>query len=575
MTRLNGKVINKKLWSFDIETVGQKNKFLMGTILGDDNLLKTFWDKNEFIDYIFNRFDYFRRGYIYATNLNFDILALINETKKLKDIKPIIRGSQMLCVKFEDNYRHNITFVDSFNFLKVSVAKMGQIVNIPKLPHPLFLGSKPKTREEEKELIDYNIQDAKITYEFMKLLQNGFNSIGANLKITIASTSMDLFRRRFLKKTIYQPNRFIIDYLYNAYYGGRTEVIKRGIVKNLNYYDVNSLYPSVMINEYPDPNRICFSKCIKKKTILDYEGVAHVRLKSPNTYIPYLPYRHEEKKIKKLVFPVGDIDGYYTFYEIRKAFDLGYELISAYDGVIYFKTFRPFDDFIKVLYKLRTEYKDKGDVRELIVKLLMNSNYGKWAQKIDKKETILHVSKVTESMIKNADSIFRTGDFFVMNEAYKKVPVFVNPIFSIYTTAYARNTLFDFIQKSGKDKIYYYDTDSIFTKSSMETSLKLGELKKEFTIKNGILVKPKMYCIDDYVKCKGVFKLNAKEFSEMLFTKRATLERFVKFKEANKRGLYYNEIIKYDKFLDLEDNKRIWAKKFSPFDSQDSKPLII
>ena len=71
----------KKLWGFDIETYGQKNKFLMCSIVGDDKIKETFWDKHEFIRYLKRKMEVFRHGYIVSTNLQFDLLGAFHETE--------------------------------------------------------------------------------------------------------------------------------------------------------------------------------------------------------------------------------------------------------------------------------------------------------------------------------------------------------------------------------------------------------------------------------------------------------------------------------------------------------------
>lgn len=569
---LNDSVKEKKIWAFDIETKGQKNKFVMGSIVGDRGIKEVFWDKKYFFDFLMRKERLFRDGVIVATNLNFDFMGLISDTSLMNRFKPIIRNSQMLSATLESDRskRHKIKFIDSWNFSKISVENMGKIIGLNKLNTPKCFKRDPRTEEEKEELKNYNLRDSEITYLFMKKLQDGFNSLNANLKMTVSSTAMDLFRRNYQDRIFYQPSKDILSYLYAGYYGGRTEAIKRGHVTNLNYYDVNSLYPSVMMNEYPETSRFTYSKIIKHDTIEQYEGVANVIITAPDLYIPYLPLRHDNK----LIFPKGTFRGTYTFFELRKALSLGYTIDKFNDGIIYFRKFYPFREYVEKLYALRQEYKKDNDSREMIVKLMMNSLYGKFAQKIDKKEVIVHKDNVTMQMLNSTDNVFRSGDFFIFNDPYDKIPAFVNPIFSIYTTAYARDRLYDYMRNRQKD-VYYFDTDSLFIKGSLDVSHRLGEMKLEMQIKDGIIVKPKMYIADDYVKCKGLFKMDRNSFCNLLTTKTAHMERFVKFKEANKRGLEYNEIIEFDKILDLEDNKRKWYDKFNPDMLQDSEALAM
>lgn len=566
----------KCIYGFDIETYGDYNKFLMGSIIGDNGIKAIFWNKEKMIEYILNNAENkLRHGYIMATNLQFDILSLFNESSQFKNIEPLIRNSKMLCCKLgidKDN-KKKLIFSDTLNFASFSVEKWGKILNIPKLEKPKCFGKKPKNEDEIKELERYNLNDSFITYKAGKFLQQGFNTLGAEMKITIASTSLDLFRRKFQKDIFYQPQEKYLKFLFNGYYGGRCEVIKRGLIKNLKYYDFNSLYPSVMINEYPMPNNFKYSNFIKLNTIMEYEGVVKIKIKAPDLYIPYLPLRTEKPNIK-LLFPKGIFTGYYSFFEIRKAIELGYKIIKFYDGIIYFKKFMPFKEYIEQLYKERLKNQINNSSMELINKLFMNSLYGKFAQKIEYKEIIVHESKVDIKMINASDNVFRSGNFFIFKKRYDKIPAFVNPIFSIYTTAYARDKLYNILIKN-PNSVYYYDTDSIISNKDFETSHNLGDLKLEYNIKEGILVKPKMYIINETARCKGIGFLNKKEFNELIKNKKFIINKFVKFKECNRRNLYYNQKLEVLKQLNLEDNKRIWEDKFNPNVLQDSCAIEI
>lgn len=565
------------LWGFDIETYGKKNKFLMCSIVGDMGIRKSFWEKEDFLRYIstsMKRKEMFNKGYITATNLQFDITGLLYESSMFNNFYPIIRNGKFLLVKIPvDKYR-NIKFIDTQSFCYFSVKKWGEILKLAKLPTPKCFMRKPRNSEEEREMEIYNLRDSEITYRAIKLIQQGYNHLGGELKITASASAMDMFRRTAQKEIYFQPKRNLLEYLYKGYYGGRVEVIKRGAVSNLKYYDFNSLYPSVLSdNEFPYPNAFKYSRYINMRTINRYEGVCRVKIKSPKMYIPYLPYR-VEKPEKKLIFPVGEFTGYYTFFEIREAIKLGYSVVKFYSGVIYFKKFNPFKDYMSRLYDVRRKQKLNDNPLEIVTKLDMNSLYGKFAQRIDQKDEIIHESNVTFDMIREAQYIDRVGEFFIFKKPYSRIPAFVNPIFSIYTTAFARDKLYKAVCRC-RDKIYYYDTDSLMTKKYFETSGRIGELKLEFRINDGILVKPKMYIVNDKVKCKGMGFMERGDFYKLLVEKQRKMIRLAKFKESNRRGLHYNEQLEYYKIVDLEDNKRDWDEKFDAFSCQGSEALVI
>lgn len=571
MKPLKTKLRAKKLWGFDIETYGKKNDFLMGSIFGDDNICRTFWDNEKFIDFIVKKKDLFRKGYITATNLQFDILSLFKNTEHLKNIEPFIKNSNFIMCKYNIAHRESIKFLDSFNYYKFSVKRMGNIIGIDKLPKPVFLGEKIKNNLERLELEEYNLRDSVITYRFMKFLQKNFNSMNAELKLTSASTSMNLYRRNYQKEEFIKPFPFQINYMQRGYYGGRTEIFKRGHVKNLKYYDINSLYPSVMTKEFPKPSKFSIVKFLRKNALYEYEGVAYAKITAPKLYIPYLPLRHNNK----LIFPIGEFKGYYTFFELREAEKLGYRIKKLYSALIYFERFTPFKEYVEELYKKRLLYKKNNDERQHIIKLFLNSLYGKFAQKTGEKEKIIHKSKVAYNLIEQNEHINWVNDWFIFKEKQERIPCFINPIFSIYTTAYARHRLYQYINKVAPKNVYYCDTDSLFTSKYIETSDRIGEMKFVCKINDGILIKPKMYVINKIPRCKGVNALDYDRFMNILYSQKILLNKFSKFKESNRRKLSYNEKITVLKHIDLEDNKRIWTERFKKDELQNSAPLSI
>lgn len=590
---------SKNIFAFDIETYSNKNLFLMGSIYGEffnpysdeiEIVDEVFWDKNKFINFVLNDYRLFNNSYIFATNLGFDFFALFENTKYLEEFILVLRGSSLITAKFKNEKKKVLIFTDTYNFYKASVKHLGEIVNISKMSSPICLGKKPKDNTEKIELENYNKIDTRITFEFAKLLQKGFNLLNSTMKITIASTSMDLFKRNFLKQPIFQKLEHI-DTFYNAYYGARTEVLNRGYCENLFYYDFNSLYASVMEEkEYPLPNSEKYLKKCNKKLLLntDYEGIVKATVYIKNIDLPYLPYRYySDKNNYKLIFPKGLFTGYYTFFELRKAIELGYIIVDLGEAIYYTKKFKPFKEYVKTLYSLRLKYKNEKNPLEQVTKLNLNSLYGKFAQRYKENEEIYHINSLSAMQLKeyiNNSESYKTiirGDYlYVKNLVTDYIPNFIIPIFSVYVTAYGRTKLYEKIKEIGVKNVYYYDTDSIITPLKLNNSKKLGELKLENYLIRGYLVAPKTYCFetDDkpIIKFKGVPHLDSTEdFLKILRDKKYIFNKFVKFKEANSRNLKYNEILKIEKSFSFEDTKRVWKDKFSFNKFQSSNSIVI
>lgn len=580
---------------FDIETYGDSNKFLLSSFYFSDDEIYTFDDKDENIDFILKNSKKFKDSIIWAHNMAFDFLGLLYGTDHFKEFFILQRGSDFIlassnvyknkfCYAIPTKTRDlrqidKITFYDTMSHAKFSLKSIGDIIGIPKLEKPDFLGSKPKTRSEYAYLKKYNIQDSKITKYFADFLQKSYNSLGCQIKSTIASTSMDLFRRKYLKRSLWTPDKEILKILYKAYYGGRTEILNRGYnTEPLNVYDFNSQYPYVMkTKEYPDPNTMRKFNTGALDTLKNYMGITNVTLEAPDIHLPYIPYRDD-----KLLFPKGIIKGYYTNYEIMKALEYGYKIKNIKDGIYYTKTFNLFDEFVTTLYDLRLKYKADNNPMQMPTKILLNSLYGKWAQNIFDKSEIIHINNITQDQYNDPKTQYITDEFFRISKEYDKIPNFINPIISIYVTAYARSLLYDNILNIDSENVFYMDTDSIFTTKNINSSLKLGALKHEYTAKDYYLVKPKFYALrltDDSVKIriKGCHNLiqNMESFEDILKNKNTRSFRFMKYREALRSGLDPNTKINADKILNLEDTKRLWKNKFNLKNFEGSHALVI
>jgi len=296
---------------------------------------------------------------------------------------------------------------------------------------------------------------------------------------------------------------------------------------------------------------------------------------------PYLPYRSD--KLKKLIFPTGVFTGVYTHFELNKAIELGYKILSIERQYIYKKSFYPFRSFIYDMYHQRMKYKKEKSPFELIFKLTMNSSYGKFAQKQSTDISFIDIN--TFSKKEEDDFLYNNyHDSFYLNETGKGFTVdklecessFVIPIFSIYTTAYSRDVLYNYLTKY---EALYCDTDSITTSKRIEESIELGEMKLEYNIKNGVLVKPKMYMYetDDkfIIKLKGVPTRTREVFIDILNKKSINYDKFSKIRESLRGGINPNSIIKVTKNVGLEDTKRVWVNSFNPNILEESTPILL
>ena len=572
---MKGKIKQFKYVGFDVETFGDSNEFYSGGLYWyndrGEECFEYYTDRFLLIEAMLCR--RFRNYTFVATNLGFDLTALFFGTEYWNDIVNTSRGSDILLSTYKLKNNHGkIKIIDTFNFVHYGVAKLGKIIGIDKLEKPSFWikkdggdfeAIKPRNSDEDVELEIYNKMDCKISCDFMYFLQKGINEAGGNLKITIASTSMDVWRRSHLKENLTKENFFIPDikdFIFKGYYGGRTEVFKRGYFEDLNYYDVNSLYPSVMRNDFPLPQSIKKVSTPMISFIKDFEGVCECDVICPSDIkVPLLPVKTSQGK---LVFPVGNFRGTYNHCELRKALELGYKLVPL-KQVIYTQTFNPFNSYVNTFYNKRLEYKAQGSNMELIYKLLLNSLYGKFAQKEKQKMTIENLDFVSDKRKKELlfgdESVLVKNNHLIDIKKSRFDGLFSIPILSSYTTSYARLLMYDFINR---DDCVYTDTDSVVIRGELPTGTELGDMKLEYKVDKGVFVKPKFYLMNDDIKIKGVNRASIDNFNSILRGESVSKIKFSKLRESIRRGINPNTKITVEKNLSLEDNKREWSEDF-------------
>lgn len=570
------RMFSKKIYGFDIETYNNNKSFYCASIYNPDGSFDTFFDKDECIDHF--RKKRFYKSIVCASNLKFDFAGLFFGKKEIKNFNMLWKSSKMLWAKTyikNGNFQRKpygntmLTFLDTFNYSPLSVANLGKLLNLPKLEKPKFLGRKPANKAEATELITYNKRDAEISAKALQFFFKAFQKLGGDCCNTLASTAMSLYRNKYLDNSymLHWPNE--LDDIFKGYYGGRTEAFARGGFKDYNYYDFNSLYPSVMINDFPDPNTKEISRENTDRYIHNFDGMSLVTVDCPYMDYPLLPYRYDNK----LIFPIGKFRSWQSHVELRKAVDLGYRIIKIHRSYYYKDNCIPFHDYVRDLYALRMNYKNQNNPMEYVIKILLNSLYGKFGQKFRGRDNFIPLNHTVEELE-------QLGEFEIIGEYLRIIndsdpAPFCIPIWASYVTSYARLKLHEFILKSNP---LYVDTDSLITRKDFGDSKALGKLKLEMKVSKGIIVKPKFYGLqtesESYVKAKGVgVKMVWDDLIKLLVTGQITYDKFMQWRESVRRGFIPNEIQSITKRLGLDDNKRSWGKDFNSNELQYSQPL--
>ncbi len=529
---------NNELCFADIETVIENNihKAVVISILHEKNM-KSFIiqkDLNHFFDYIQLNFE---KPIIYFHNFGrFDSIFLLKNliTEQNYKITKIIERNNVI-YQIQIN---NIIFRDSKLMIPLSLQNIGKtFCTINNKKDFEYSDISEIYKSNPKLVIEQCENDCLVLQEgFLKFrseIKNQFN-ISIENHLTIPSLALKLFKNNYydVKKTPISKNSYDYDeFIRESYYGGIADVYKP-YLENGYCYDVNSLYPYIMmINKFP----VGMPKFVNPDEIdiNNFIGFIKCHVLNDNSDNTLLPYRDP---IKGLICPAGRWTGVYYYKEVLKAIELGYH-IEIIKGVQYEKEDYIFSNFVNDLYNLRI--KNKNNSKNIICKLLMNSLYGRFGMKIfventkfikykelmkmKENYTLINCHPLIES--ENAeDSLYivtlRRNP--VNNKERYNLSVDTETAVQIASaiTSYARIYIYPF-KNLKNNACYYSDTDSLFLEKELDkihVGEELGKFKLEYKVKKGYFLAPKIYQIKFFNnESKNVFKgLKKDEFKDYI-----------------------------------------------------------
>jgi hypothetical protein len=165
-----------------------------------------------------------------------------------------------------------------------------------------------------------------------------------------------------------------------AYFGGRVELLRQGVHRNVAAADLRSAYPAAML-ELPSLRGAKLRK--RKRFNPARAGIWRVRWdctdgNSPSQLLAPFPVRHK----MSIFYPLAG-EGHYHTIEVATAIELGYPVQVLY-GYVLAQPVKRRDDrpfaWIADTYQARLRFKREGRAAEKMVKLGINSVYGKLAQ---------------------------------------------------------------------------------------------------------------------------------------------------------------------------------------------------
>lgn len=486
-----------KFLVFDIESQGF-DKFLIGGVYDGKNFAHTEKTRNfkNLMELIFKSPDNITIVYAHFGGI-FDFIHvldfLFSESPKILIENIILQGSKILSMEVVYLNRR-MKFIDSSGLFPFSLEKLSKSFGVKhvKIDHDVS-----NLTEVTTELIEYLKNDCVGLYECLDVYFKKNDIYDLPHQMTRSGLSFQAFKQ-FNGHVLPKYSGEINDYSRKSYFGGRTEIFKPIYdheEKPLYYYDINSLYPSVMReNDFMGATKKFVSKFDENEL-----GIYKMELECPDIEIPLLgiPYQG------KYIFPVGKIQGYFCSPEINKALSLGYKIKKVYSGITFHNQGKIFKDFVDFYYSKRL--KTSCPVEKIIYKDILNHLYGRLGINQDREE--ISFEKLEGSRIL---SEIKIKDYYIhLYSREKKIYIYSAPALSSFVTSYARLKLYSYFEKAGFNNIYYCDTDSLFTTTKLENSTNLGQMKLEKTLKQACFLLPKTYSLIDInnvqdIKLKGI-----------------------------------------------------------------------
>lgn len=499
-------------------------------------------DMNAFFEKIFLQMKG-KKVLCFIQNEDFDIRFILKYCIEVMKINPKIiqSNSKILQVNIPDT---QIVFRDSLQFLLCSQAKAEETFLGRKIKEDVdfvkildMLQSKDSAMVEiaYKTLESRVRSDVKGLYEVIKTYQHLFKEdYGINMysHVTLPSFSMAMFRQDirtnmglylstlnpyfdFSFSSGYQWKTKNHEDLYHwtrkSYFGGRNEIFDLNYVKDVYYYDFNSLYPSICITKpFPVPKKYFimnyvdldfFYKNVRENFLYIIEAEVE-----ENLLYPILPTRDKNNSVK---FLNGEKTGVWCSPQFERFLDFPEnKLIKIIKIRVYTEQENYFKSYMKESFDKKKKYAREGnEAKVMIEKIKMNSLTGKPAQKIKKEQWVLFTEEYFEELQHKSlgfDIIEFSPDYRLIKMELESFKDFMIVEFTAFITSYAQTEIHKFFYdlKNEHIEFYYCDTDCVFTNKPLELNKRLSERigENELQLKNELV--PKGY---EFIQEKGLY----------------------------------------------------------------------
>jgi hypothetical protein len=482
--------------------------------------LELFEDLHEFCDWLFEdaqphndiyahyggKFDfqyfmepyYLQRDTYYIDNMiprGAMLLCFSVSTMKIVSSKPQGKDAKKIIRQLKDGKwlikNRTITFRDSSAMLPFSLANLTTNFGVEHKKQEIDYEAMTVVTPEIKEYLEYDLRGL---YEVIEKYFTWPLIRGAGSATTIASQSMRVFQT-YLEKPIRSLDDDVDAFVRKSYFGGRTEIFRPlfdQVEDNqlLSSYDVNSLYPSMMLaNDFPTN--------LKKITTdtIDFSelGFYDVDVEVPEMYVP--PLGHVFSKNGRLIFPTGYFRGVFSSIELEYAETQGVKIRKVHSGMIFHNGGPIFKEYITDIYEMRLKSK-KASVDNILTKLIMNSTYGRFGIRRDR-EMLMFEDFFSDGTSSVEDfSSDAMDNLLLMTKDIHLDEMFGNVAVAAWVTSLSRIHMHK-LYMLAPDELFYTDTDSIYsTYAYLSDDKTLGALKYEHSYRRGSFLLPKTYLLE-------------------------------------------------------------------------------
>ena len=259
----------------------------------------------ECFDYIYLNKDYYSN--IFVHNLgSFDGYIIYKYLLKIIEYNKInaLIDHQNKFISINLNLTTKIIIKDSYRIFPVSLQKLCQLFNIEGKLNNYNLEYNNINIFKNKELLEnlktYTIDDS---ISLLKAIHNARTIYLAKYNVDILnavsapSLSLLIYRHKFQDVNIPIFNRKIDSTIRDSYYGGSSDYYKL-YGEDMQYHDVNSLYPYAMLNDMP----LEYLGESKSKDLNEIFGFVECIITAPsNIKIPLLIHNFNSK----IIHPTG------------------------------------------------------------------------------------------------------------------------------------------------------------------------------------------------------------------------------------------------------------------------------